>query len=657
MMRAPAPPRFDCDPSRIVAGLLERDRRVLLLGQPGTGKTTLAAAIAGRLHADGRRVGCVGADPGSPAFGVPGAVSLGAWSGGGWACLGLEALCSLDAARFRLPLVSAVANLVREAPPGTLLLDAPGVTRGVAGAELLTSLLQAARVDLVLVLSRDAAAVPLNDELRAAAVEFILVEPASGARRPGKGTRALRRTRLWDAYLAGSFERTLPFAGLRLTGTPPRRAREAWLGKQVALLEGGKTVAMGEVTAMDEQALGVLLPPGCPATGTLLVRDAGRGADGRLGTGRHFAERLIRYAPGTDLLPDGVAGGDGGPRPVAQVGTAVAALVNGVFGDPLLHLRLRHERRSLLFDLGDGSRLPARIAHQVSDVFVTHAHVDHIGGFLWLLRSRIGESETCRLHGPPGLAARVSGLIDGILWDRIGDRGPRFQVSELHGDRVRRYRLQAGVPGCDCLGEAAAADGVLLDEQAFRVRAVTLDHGTPVLAFAYEPAPQVNVRRERLEARGLRPGPWLNRLKEHMRAGESGRLVTLPDGSAEPVEALAAALTLTTPGERLVYATDFADDPANRRKIVGLAQGAHTLFCEASFLETESEQARRTGHLTGRACGEIAELAGVGHLVPFHFSRRYEREPWRVYREIAAVTPRVVMPSRLREAKENHAED
>jgi len=408
---------------------------------------------------------------------------------------------------------------------------------------------------------------------------------------------------------------------------------------------------------MDDQGLGVRLPRGCPATGTLLVRDAGRGADGRLGTGRHFAERLVRYVPGSDLLPDGVTGGDGGPRPVARVGTAIAALVNGVFGDPLLHLRLRHERRSLLFDLGDGSRLPARIAHQVSDVFITHAHVDHIGGFLWLLRSRIGEAATCRLYGPPGLAARVAGLLDGILWDRIGDRGPRFQVSELHGDRVRRYRLQAGVPGCDCLGETAAAEGVLLEERAFRVRAVTLDHGTPVLGFAYEPAPQVNVRRERLEARGLQPGPWLNRLKDHMHAGEWGRPVTLPDGSAEPVKALAAALTLTTPGERLVYATDFGDDPGNRRKVVELARGAHTLFCEASFLEGESEQARRTGHLTARACGEIAELAGVGHLLPFHFSRRYEREPWRVYREIAAVTPRVVMPSRLGQARGDHADD
>ena len=148
-----------------------------------------------------------------------------------------------------------------------------------------------------------------------------------------------------------------------------------------------------------------------------------------------------------DVLADGLSDRATGVRPVVQVGTAVACLVNGVFGDPLLHLRLRHQRRSLLFDLGEGARLPARIAHQVTDCFITHAHADHIGGFLWLLRSRIGEDGACRLYGPPGLTGHVQGLIAGILWDRIGDRGPVFEVAELHGERLHRYRLQAGMPG------------------------------------------------------------------------------------------------------------------------------------------------------------------------------------------------------------------
>lgn len=51
--------------------------RVLLFGTPGTGKSTLAAYLSRALESAGHRVGGIGADPGSPPFGPPGAVSYG----------------------------------------------------------------------------------------------------------------------------------------------------------------------------------------------------------------------------------------------------------------------------------------------------------------------------------------------------------------------------------------------------------------------------------------------------------------------------------------------------------------------------------------------------------------------------------------------------
>ena len=94
----------------------------------------------------------------------------------------------------------------------------------------------------------------------------------------------------------------------------------------------------------------------------------------------------------------------------------------------------------------------------------------------------------------------------------------------------------------------------------------------------------------------------------------------------------------------MVYATDLADTKANRTALSALAHKADIFFCEASFLETDIEQARRTGHLTARTCGEIATCADVKQLVPFHFSRRYETKPEAVYLEISAACSRVIMP-------------
>jgi ribonuclease BN (tRNA processing enzyme) len=94
----------------------------------------------------------------------------------------------------------------------------------------------------------------------------------------------------------------------------------------------------------------------------------------------------------------------------------------------------------------------------------------------------------------------------------------------------------------------------------------------------------------------------------------------------------------------LVYATDLADTEANRTALTALAHKTDFFFCEASFLETDIEQARRTGHLTARACAEIATCADVKRLVPFHFSRRYEKRPEAVYLEISTACSRVMMP-------------
>lgn len=634
--------RFDYNPPELVHSLIQGERRVLLFGPSGIGKTTLADRLGAAIHAADRQVCYLGADPGSPHLGVPGALSLARWADRGWSVHSLSATCTLDAARFRMPLALAAADLASRIT-GTLIVDTPGVVRGVAGAELLDALVRLTAVDLVLVLTRDETPVHLHHELDSLDVEVAHVRASELAHQPNAKARAVRRTRLWDTYLAVAEVKPIARDGLALVGTPPRDAPEAWQGKQVAFLDGGRTTALGEVRSMDAAWLHVLMPVQCEPTRTLLVRDAQRGEDGLVTTSKHFAANLVHYVPPPDTLSDD-QGTISGPRPVVQLANALACLMNGVLGDPLLHLRLGQERRSLLFDLGDGARLPARIAHQLTDVFISHAHADHISGFVWLIRLRIGETPPLRLYGPPGLCEHLKGFIDGIRWDRIADHGPRFDIIEVHGTRLIRYHLQAGINAVTLEGEVEAVDHVLLDEIGFRISYRVLDHGIPVLGFSYETPDQLTIRKDRLAERGLAPGPWLAELKERLAAGDDTAHVRLPSGDEEQVAALAKDLVRVIPGVKMAYATDFADTAENRGRVVELAKDAHTLFCESTFLEEASEQARSTGHLTTRACAEIANAANVSHLIPFHFSRRYECDPWRVYNELAKRCPNTVLP-------------
>jgi ribonuclease BN (tRNA processing enzyme) len=113
----------------------------------------------------------------------------------------------------------------------------------------------------------------------------------------------------------------------------------------------------------------------------------------------------------------------------------------------------------------------------------------------------------------------------------------------------------------------------------------------------------------------------------------------LPNGRLASAAALGEGLIGCDPARHLVYATDLADTAENRARLTAFARNADVLYCEASFREADAARARRTGHLTARACGEIAAAAGVRRLVPFHFSRRYEAESEGVYSEVRAAFP------------------
>jgi ribonuclease BN (tRNA processing enzyme) len=410
---------------------------------------------------------------------------------------------------------------------------------------------------------------------------------------------------------------------------------------------------MGEVVRLTERRLELRLvavdgkgdvSPAAP--GGLLIRDAGRDGDGLLTTAEGRRKPAAIPPVPEEMLPP--AGGEtvASPPVSTRVGSAWATLVGGVMGDPLLHVRLRHRKLSLLFDLGETAGLSPRAAHQVRAVFLSHAHLDHIAGFLWFLRARIGLFGPCKIFGPPGTIDSIESFLNAITWDRIEANGPLFEVSDIIGDRLHSARLQAGRPRVDGV-DRPVAEGVVFYADTFRVKAVTCDHGIPSMAYALSFDREINVRKERLVERGWAAGPWLGRLKNCIAQGAMSAPITLPDGTRQTTAALAEVLTIIRPGKKLVYAADMADTPANRDALTALATGAHTLFCETAFTAADGEKAAATQHLTTTATVEIARAAGVDRLVPFHFSKRYEKDPARLYRELRSLAGSVKIIGRL----------
>jgi len=317
-------------------------------------------------------------------------------------------------------------------------------------------------------------------------------------------------------------------------------------------------------------------------------------------------------------------------------------LLNEVFGDPGLFVRLRWERRALLLDLGDLTAQPPADLLKVTDVFVSHTHVDHFIGFDHLLRIALGRDRTIRLFGPPGIIANVEGKLSGYTWNLVEGYTLAFEVHEVSPEKITAARFPCG-------GRFERIDrppplpfsGVLIDDPLFRVEAAHLDHKIPCLAFALAEAQRINIDPERLRALGLCTGPWLTEFKRLVRSGAPNETIvraTASDATSERDRGLTLGdlrdrIATVTRGQRLVYVTDALYSRENRQKIVALAHDADILFCEAVFLEQDRDRARERHHLTARQAGLLAHEANVKELVLFHFSPRYQDCPDALYRE------------------------
>ncbi|MFQ5847957.1 MAG: MBL fold metallo-hydrolase [Candidatus Methylomirabilales bacterium] len=313
-------------------------------------------------------------------------------------------------------------------------------------------------------------------------------------------------------------------------------------------------------------------------------------------------------------------------------------LVNGPWGDPALYVRVRWARRALLFDLGSLTPLRSGDLLRVSEVFVSHTHLDHFVGFDHLLRTVLGRDRILSLFGPRGMIGNVEGKLRGYTWNLVQGYPLCLEVFEVDLDSIRgaRFACAEAFRRRDLAPRAFAGD--LWGEPGFRVRAAHLDHQIPCLAFAVEEPFHINIDKTRLADLQLPVGPWLSDLKAKIRAGVSDKdriVVESPGGRPETfaLGELKAALVNITPGQKLAYVTDALYAPENVARIVALVKGADVLYCEAAYLDRDASLAAERSHLTAKQAGLIAREADVRRLALFHFSPRYQGETEAFYRE------------------------
>jgi ribonuclease Z len=314
------------------------------------------------------------------------------------------------------------------------------------------------------------------------------------------------------------------------------------------------------------------------------------------------------------------------------------SLVNEPFSDPGLYIDFRFGRRAMLFDLGDLTPLSPRQLLRITHCFVSHTHMDHFAGFDRLLRICLHRVTPLYLIGPQGFADRVEHKLRAYTLNLLDNDSVDFIIiaSEFKGagfDRVCEFRAREAFR----LRERPSVQlrrGLLLDEEEFWIDGAVLDHGIPCLAFALAEKLRVNVWREGLRRLGLPVGPWLREAKAAVRLDAPDHTqIDVRDGVTISLGDLRQHALRTARGQKVAYVVDLAYEKLNVEKVVALAREANQLFIEAPFLDVDADIAAERRHLTARQAGHIAKQAGVGRLIPFHFSARYRDRADELMRE------------------------
>ncbi len=322
--------------------------------------------------------------------------------------------------------------------------------------------------------------------------------------------------------------------------------------------------------------------------------------------------------------------------------------INNAFGDPCILIQLSRLKRALLLDLGDIRRISFSEILKISDIFVTHTHIDHFIGFDQVIRAILRRQEPIRIFGPENIIEAVEGKLRGYTWNLVEDYPLKIETYGIKNNKEMSFAVFSASKGFkkEEKGIIGIKNNIILNDSLFKVKATVLSHGIPVIAYSIQEEYHININKVELEKRGLQIGPWLGELKKLVKThykfdphkilkpkNKNLKLtVETPKGTI-PIEEVFPLLIITK-GEKISYVMDVAPKEENIKKLINFLRHSDILFCEAYFLHKDIDRALQRNHLTAKIVGEIARKAKVREVKILHISPKYIENPQEVYKEV-----------------------
>ncbi len=316
----------------------------------------------------------------------------------------------------------------------------------------------------------------------------------------------------------------------------------------------------------------------------------------------------------------------------------------------LVRVEAGHRTDRLLFDCGAGcvSSLELSEVQKIDHLFFSHLHMDHVAGFDDFFRANYArDSRPNVVWGPAGTARIIHHRLRGYWWNLCEGREGSWVAHDVNDgvtssarfDLADAFEARHELPAFESSGEKPE---VILSTKELEVEAVPLEHHGPCLGWVVRERDRKNIATDRLAAAGLRPGPWLQVIKDEASTEERVEI----DGKQIAVADLRKELLVTSAGSSVAYLTDFFLEDERREEVAERIRGVDTLVSEAQYRHSDLELAKRNAHMTTVRVAELARAARVSELVLFHLSGRYSDDGWReMLDEAQELFPKVGFPA------------
>jgi len=258
---------------------------------------------------------------------------------------------------------------------------------------------------------------------------------------------------------------------------------------------------------------------------------------------------------------------------------------------PSAHVLNVHERLFLI-DCGEGTQIQFRRfklpMSRINHIFLTHSHGDHVLGIFGLISSfnLLGRHADLHVYGVPDfeeiLFKNIEYFTDRMSFKVVYHAVDPFRVEEIYSDK-----------------------NVV-------VSTLPLRHRVPAVGYLFREAQKpLNIRKEFI----AKYNPSLSDIVKIKNGSDyiTSEGVAIPNAEITYISSLPRS-----------YA--YCSDTLYSERLVGLVKNVDLMYHEATFLHSELELARSTGHSTAHQAATVALKANVGKLLIGHFSSRYHDE-------------------------------